>query len=79
MRYFVTGCAGFIGSNLVDRLLQQGHDVFGYDNFSTGLPEFLSKAQQNKNFSLIQGDLLIRNIKSSNAKYRRSISYGCKC
>lgn len=61
MRYFVTGCAGFIGSNLVDRLLQQGHEVVGYDNFSTGHREFLTAALQNKNFSLIQGDLLDRN------------------
>ena len=60
MRYFVTGCAGFIGSNLVDRLLQQGHEVVGYDNFSTGHKEFLNAALQNKNFRLIQGDLLDR-------------------
>ena len=60
MRYFVTGCAGFIGSNLVDRLLQQGHDVIGYDNFSTGLTEFLQNAEKNKKFRLIHGDLLDR-------------------
>ena len=35
MKAFVTGAAGFIGSNLVDRLLAQGHVVTGYDNFST--------------------------------------------
>ena len=29
MTYFVTGCAGFIGSNLVDRLLQDGREVIG--------------------------------------------------
>jgi len=33
MRYFVSGCAGFIGSHLVDRLLMQGHQVTGHDNF----------------------------------------------
>lgn len=42
MRYFVTGCAGFIGSSVVDRLLQHGHEVVGYDNFSTGQPEFFA-------------------------------------
>lgn len=60
MRYFVTGCAGFIGSNLVDRLLQQGHEVIGYDNFSTGTPDFLKEAQQNKNFKLFEADLIDR-------------------
>ncbi len=58
MRAFVTGCAGFIGSNLVDRLLAAGHSVVGYDNFSTGMPEFLTGAQQSLNFRLIRGDLL---------------------
>jgi len=33
---FVTGCAGFIGSNLVDRLLADGIAVVGWDNLSTG-------------------------------------------
>jgi UDP-glucose 4-epimerase len=58
MRYFVTGAAGFIGSNLVDRLLSDGHIVTGYDNFSTGQEEFIVSAQQNKNFTLVRGDLL---------------------
>ena len=31
MRYFVTGCAGFIGSHLTERLLARGHEVVGYD------------------------------------------------
>lgn len=62
MKYFITGCAGFIGSNLTDRLLAEGHEVVGIDNFSTGLMEFLEKAQQSPRFTLIKGDLLDREL-----------------
>ena len=41
-KIFVTGAAGFIGSNLVDRLLAGGKHVVGWDNFSTGQREFLA-------------------------------------
>ena len=58
MRYFITGAAGFIASNLTDRLLSEGHDVVGYDNFSTGQKEFLTSAQQNERFTLIRADAL---------------------
>lgn len=57
-RIFVTGCAGFIGSNLVDRLLQAGHHVIGFDNFSTGFKEFLTDAGKSTKFNIIKGDLL---------------------
>jgi UDP-glucose 4-epimerase len=36
----ITGCAGFIGSNLVDRLVGEGRFVIGVDNFSTGQRRF---------------------------------------
>jgi UDP-glucose 4-epimerase len=57
-RVCVTGAAGFIGSNLVDRLLATGHDVVGYDNLSTGLAEFLEPARQSDRFRFVQGDVL---------------------
>jgi UDP-glucose 4-epimerase len=55
---FITGAAGFIGSNLVDRLLADGKTVVGWDNFSTGQKNFLAGALKNKNFKLIEGDNL---------------------
>ncbi len=58
MNYFITGCAGFIGSNLTDRLLADGHTVTGYDNFSTGQHEFIASALQNPGFQLIHRDIL---------------------
>ena len=56
----VTGAAGFIGSTLTDRLLEDGWRVTGYDNFSTGLPEFLAEARHHAGFALIEGDVLDR-------------------
>jgi len=54
----VTGCAGFIGSNLVDRLLADGFNVVGIDNFSTGQRQFLQQALCNPYFRLVESDLL---------------------
>ena len=58
MRYFVTGCAGFIGSALTERLLADGHTVVGYDNFSTGQRRFLAAALASADFRLVCGDVL---------------------
>jgi UDP-glucose 4-epimerase len=57
-KVFVTGVAGFIGSNLVDRLLRGGKSVVGYDNFSTGQNEFLADALKNPKFKLVRDDCL---------------------
>lgn len=54
----VTGAAGFIGSNLVDRLLSMGMEVVGVDNFSTGQRRFLTAALRYPLFTLVELDLL---------------------
>ena len=58
MPIVVTGCSGFIGSTVVDRLLENGQDVVGIDNFSTGQRKFLERALGNPRFRLIEGDVL---------------------
>ena len=55
---FVTGAAGFIGSNLVDRLLADGLSVVGWDNLSTGQERFLTEATAHPRFRLVRGDNL---------------------
>lgn len=61
-RILVTGGAGFIGSNLCEKLLDLGVKVTCLDNFSTGRRENLETCLQNSNFTLIEGD--IRNLET---------------
>ena len=58
MKFLITGGAGFIGSHLVDRLLEQGNRVVCVDNFILGRREHLTNAMENLNFSLHDLDLL---------------------
>ncbi|MEQ2464767.1 SDR family oxidoreductase [Niallia hominis] len=55
--FLVTGCAGFIGSNLVEAILKLGYKVRGLDNFSTGKKENVEEFIDNPNYQFIEGDI----------------------
>lgn len=57
-RYFITGGAGFIGSHLGDRLLQEGNTVTVYDNLSSGRKEWIDHNLSKQSFRFIKADLL---------------------
>lgn len=57
MRILITGAAGFLGSHLCDRLLADGHEVIGLDNFITGHPENITHLMGNGKFSFYKHDV----------------------
>jgi dTDP-glucose 4,6-dehydratase len=57
MRILITGAAGFLGSHLSDRLLADGHEVIGLDNFVTGSRENIAHLMGNEKFSFMKHDV----------------------
>lgn len=57
MRTLITGGAGFIGSHLCDRFLEEGHEVIAVDNFITGRPENVAHLMGHPRFRLIELDV----------------------
>ena len=57
MRILITGAAGFLGSHLSDRLLAEGHQVIGLDNFITGSRENIAHLMGNENFTFYRHDV----------------------
>jgi UDP-glucose 4-epimerase len=59
MKILVTGAAGFIGSNLLDRLLDEGHTVVAVDDLSTGRSANIAHHADNPRFDLVQSDVAL--------------------
>lgn len=55
--FLITGGAGFIGSNLIEALLDLGYKVKAIDNFSNGRKENIAEFMNNQNFEFIEGDI----------------------
>jgi dTDP-glucose 4,6-dehydratase len=57
MRVLITGAAGFLGSNLTDRFLRDGHEVVGLDNFLTGNPENIAHLTGDARFQFLRHNI----------------------
>src|SRR3954470_6229634 len=57
MRILISGAAGFIGSNLADLLIGDGHEIVGVDNFVTGHRRNIAGLSSNSKFKLIEHDV----------------------
>ena len=70
-RFFVTGGAGFIGSNMVERLISEGAEVLVYDNLSSGRMEFIEEFERQGKLEFVKGDLLDKELLEDTMKSGR--------
>lgn len=57
MRVLLAGCAGFIGFHLAERLLHEGHEVVGVDNYASGNPQNVADLQSHGGFLFVEADI----------------------
>ena len=57
MKVLITGAAGFLGSNLVQKFLDEKHQIIGLDNLSSGSLANLKEFEDNPNFVFVEGDV----------------------
>lgn len=58
IKVLITGAAGFVGSNLSERLLKEGYFIFGIDNVITGTNKNVERLKRYRNFEFIKGDIV---------------------
>lgn len=75
----VTGGAGFIGSNLTRRLLNEGYLVVAFDNFSTGSERNIQEFKNNENYAFVKGDILRKEDLSVLDEYSFDIIFNMAC
>lgn len=75
MRALVTGAAGFIGSTLVDRLLDDGHRVVGLDNFATGRATNLEHLTEAAEFFFVEADIVTADLTAILAEHRPEVVF----
>jgi nucleoside-diphosphate-sugar epimerase len=83
-KVLITGVAGFIGSHLADKYLEENFEVVGIDNFLTGSPKNITHLDSNSDFNFIEADISSRHeiekaglINNSNEKFDIILHFAC--
>jgi len=79
MKILITGGAGFIGSHLAERLVEEGNQVVVVDNLSTGRLENIESIKANGNFHYTIGSILNRELMEKLMEGVDQVSFSCCC